>query len=89
MLSGIFVTTENLSSYENLVIGRYHWLRQSVSKDHNSKALEHFDKAIELDEGNARAHALKACSIGGGLGKQYYDDNDKMMKKIFLKYLKT
>jgi len=75
--------TENLSSYENLVIGRYHWLRQSVSKDHNSKALEHFDKAIELDEGNARAHALKACSIGGGLGKQYYDDNDKMMKSLF------
>ncbi len=75
--------TENLSSYENLVIGRYYWLRQSISKEHNSKALSHFDKAIELDEANARAHALKACSIGGGLGKQYYDDNDKMIKSLF------
>ena len=75
--------TENLSSYENLVIGRYYWLRQSISKEHNSKALAHFDKAIELDEANARAHALKACSIGGGLGKQYYDDNDKMIKSLF------
>ena len=42
--------TENLDSYENLVIGRYHWLRQSLSKEHNNLALEHFDKSINLDE---------------------------------------
>ena len=75
--------TENLNSYENLVIGRYHWLRQSSAKEHNDKALFHFDKAIEQDETNARAHCLKACTIGGGLGKGYYEDNDKMMKMIF------
>ena len=75
--------TENLDSYENLVIGRYHWLRQSLSKEHNTLALEHFDKSIKLDEKNARSHSLKACTIGGGLGKQYYEDNDKMMKMLF------
>ena len=75
--------TDNLNSYENLVIGRYHWLRQSSAKEHNDKALFHFDKALEQDETNARAHSLKACTIGGGLGKQYYEDNDKMMKMIF------
>ena len=36
------------------------------------------DKAIETDETNARAHALKACTIGGGYGK-VIEDPDKMM----------
>jgi len=75
--------TENLNSYEWLIKGRYHWFRGSIGKEHNLKAIEAFDNAIKLDEQNARAHALKACTIGGGLGKQYYENNDKMMKQLF------
>jgi len=67
--------SENLNSYEWLIRGNYHHVRRG--KDHNTKAIEAFDKAIELDNSNARAHALKACTIGGGLGKGYYDNNEE------------
>ena len=39
-------------------------------------------EAIKLDDSNARAHALKACSIGGGLGKNFYEDNQEMYKTL-------
>ncbi len=67
--------SENLNSYEWLIRGTYHHVRSG--KDNNLKSIDAFDKAIELDSTNARAHALKACSIGGGLGKDYYEDKDK------------
>ena len=74
--------SENLNSYEWLIRGNYHHVRRG--KDHNTKAIEAFNKAIELDNNNARAHALKACSIGGGLGKGYYNNNEEHpVKKLF------
>ena len=69
--------SENLNSYEWLIKGTYHHVRSG--KENNLKAIEALDKAIETDETNARAHALKACTIGGGYGKGYYEDPDKMM----------
>ena len=72
--------SENLNSYEWLVRGTYHHVRSG--KDNNSKAIDAFDEAIKLDDTNARAHALKACSIGGGLGKNFYNDNEKMYKTL-------
>ena len=69
--------SENLNSYEWLIKGTYHHVRSG--KDNNLKAIEALDKAIQTDETNARAHALKACTIGGGYGKGYYEDPDKMM----------
>ena len=72
--------SENLNSYEWLIRGTYHHVRSG--KDNNTKAIDAFDKAIDLDETNARAHALKACSIGGGLGKNFYDDNEKKWKEL-------
>ena len=68
--------SENLNSYEWLIKGTYHHVRSG--KENNLKAIEALDKAIETDETNARAHALKACTIGGGYGKGYYEDPDKM-----------
>ena len=72
--------SENLNSYEWLIRGNYHHVRSG--KDNNTKAIEAFDKAIELDNTNARAHALKACTIGGGLGKGYYDDNEEKFNTL-------
>ena len=72
--------SENLNSYEWLIRGTYHHVRSG--KDNNSKAIDAFDKAIDLDKTNARAHALKACSIGGGLGKNFYDDNEKKWNEL-------
>ena len=72
--------SENLNSYEWLIRGTYHHVRSG--KDNNSKAIDAFDEAIKLDDSNARAHALKACSIGGGLGKNFYEDNQKMYKTL-------
>jgi adenylate cyclase len=69
--------SENLNSYEWLIKGTYHHVRSG--KENNLKAIEALDRAIETDETNARAHALKACTIGGGYGKGYYEDPDKMM----------
>ena len=68
--------TENINSYEWLVKGNYHHVR--TGKDNNLKAIEYFDKAINLDNNNARAHALKICTIGSGLGKGWYKDDTKM-----------
>ena len=70
--------SENLNSYEWLIRGTYHHVRSG--KDNNSKAIDAFDEAIKLDDTNARAHALKACSLGGGLGKNFYNDNENMYK---------
>ena len=67
--------SENLNSYEWLIRGNYHHVRRG--KDHNTKAIESFEKAIELDNNNARAHALKACTIGAGLSRGYYDNNEE------------
>ena len=73
--------SENLNSYEWLIKGTYHHVRSG--KENNLKAIEALDKAIEIDETNARAHALKACTIGGGNGKGYYEDPDKMTNMLF------
>ena len=78
--------TENINSYEWLIKGNYHHVRRG--KDNNLKAIEYFDKAINLDNSNARAHALKVCTIGSGLGQGWYEDDKKMwdvgMKNIKL-----
>ena len=79
-------TTENINSYEWLIKGNYHHVRRG--KDNNLKALEYFDKAVKLDDSNARAHALKVCTIGSGIGRGWYEDDMKMwnegMKSIKL-----
>jgi TolB-like protein len=72
--------SENINSYEWLIKGTYHHVRSG--KEHNDKAIEAFDNAIKIDKKNARAHALKACTIGGGLGKNYYEDNEAKWEEL-------
>jgi len=72
--------SENLNSYEWLIRGTYHHVRSG--KENNLKAIDSFEQAIKLDSSNARAHALKACTIGGGLGKNFYEDNEKKWNEL-------
>jgi len=72
--------SENLNSYEWLIRGTYHHVRSG--KENNQKAIDSFEQAIKLDSTNARAHALKACTIGGGLGKNYYEDNKQKWDEL-------
>ncbi len=65
--------TENFSSYELLLRGKEQ--HHKYTKDANQLAIEFFDKAIESDEGNAQAHAWKACTLGQGLIRKYIDDS--------------
>ena len=63
--------TENFSSYELLLRGKeQHHL---FSREANARALEFFDKAIELDSGNAQAHAWKTCTLGQGMVRGYLE----------------
>ena len=65
--------TENFSSYELLLRGKEQ--HHKYTRDANQLAIEFFDKAIEIDEGNAQAHAWKACTLGQGLIRKYIDDS--------------
>ncbi len=68
--------SENLNSYEWLVRGNYHHVR--FGKEHMEKAIEAFDMAINLDQSNARAHALKACTLGAGLAYGWVNPEEKI-----------
>jgi len=67
--------SEKLNSYEWLIRGNYHHVR--FGQDHMSQAIEAFDKAIEIDGANGRAHALKACTIGGGIANGWLNMEEK------------
>ena len=63
--------TNNINSYELLLRGKeQHHLFQ---KGANIKALEYFNSAINLDETNSLAHAWKACTLGQGMARNFYD----------------
>ena len=55
---------ENMKAYDLVLRGLEHHKRSSVSAENNKKALELFNKAIEVDPTYARAHAWKCCSLG-------------------------
>jgi adenylate cyclase len=67
--------TEKLNSYEWLVRGTYHHVR--FGQDHMSQAIDAFNNAIAIDGNNARAHALKACTIGGGVMNGWLNFEEK------------
>ena len=66
--------TENFSSYELLLRGKEQ--HHKYTKDANQLAIGFFDKAIEIDSGNAQAHAWKACTLGQGLIRKYTEDSN-------------
>ena len=54
---------ENMKAYDLVLRGLEHHKRSSVSAENNKKALELFNKAIEVDPTYARAHAWQCCSL--------------------------
>ena len=55
--------TENLTAYDLVLKGLEHHRKSNVTVENAKKAVEYFDKAIELDPNYARAHAWRACSM--------------------------
>ena len=74
--------TENLSSYEYLLKGKV--LHHKYKKETHPTALEYFDKAIELDPNNGAAYAWRACTVGGGLSRGFFDETEVLSKKSVL-----
>ena len=55
--------TENLTAYDLVLKGLEHHRKSNVTVENAKKAVEFFDKAIDLDPNYARAHAWRACSM--------------------------
>ena len=55
---------ENMEAYDLVLQGLEFHRKSSISADNNKKALELFNKAIDVDPTYARAHAWKCCSLG-------------------------
>ena len=53
-------------------------------KETHPTALEFFNKAIELDPNNGAAYAWKACTIGGGISRGFFEDSEDISKSDVL-----
>jgi tetratricopeptide (TPR) repeat protein len=53
-----------MEAYDLVLQGLEFHRKSSISADNNKKALELFNKAIDVDPTYARAHAWKCCSLG-------------------------
>jgi TolB-like protein/Tfp pilus assembly protein PilF len=54
---------ENLSAYDLVLQGLEHHRKSNVTEENAKKAVELFDRAIEIDPNYARAYAWRACSM--------------------------
>ena len=70
--------TENLSSYEYLLKGKV--LHHKYKKETHPIALEYFNKSIELDPENGAAYAWKACTVGGGISRGFFEESENISK---------
>ena len=64
------VKPENHTAYDLVLQGLEYHRKSNVTAENAKKAVEFFDKAIEVDPNCARAHAWRACSLAN------YDDWD-------------
>ena len=55
-------------------------LHLKYKKETHPLALEFFNKAIELDPNNGAAYAWKACTIGGGISKGFFEESEDISK---------
>ena len=74
--------TENLNSYEYLLKGKV--FHHKYKKETHPTALEFFNKAIELDPNNGAAYAWKACTIGGGISRGFFEESEDISKSDVL-----
>ncbi len=74
--------TQNLSSYEYLLKGKV--LHHKYKKDTHPIALKYFNKSIELDPENGAAYAWKACTVGGGISRGFFEESEDISKNDVL-----
>ncbi len=74
--------TENLSSYEFLLRGKV--LHHKYKKETHAVALDYFNKAIELDPNNGAAYAWRACTVGGGLSRGFFEETETLSRQSTL-----
>jgi len=72
--------TENLTAYDLVLKGLEHHRKSNVTVENAKKAVDFFDKAIELDPNYARAHAWRACSMSN-----YHSWNPDKNRELMLK----
>ena len=77
--------TDNMSSYEYLLQGKYH--KQRKTKDDAIIAIEYFNKSIEIDPNNGRAYAERCCLWADGTGNKWFDEPDDVMEDKILSTL--
>ena len=77
--------SQNLSSYENLLKGRV--LHHKYDRETHPQALEYFNKAIELDPNNGAAYAWKACTVGGGIARGFFEETEELSKENAAKWI--
>ena len=68
---------ENHTAYDLVLQGLEYHRKSNVTAENAKKAVEFFDKAIEVDPDCARAHAWRACSLSnyGEWSPEEYGDN--------------
>ena len=62
------VKPENHTAYDLVLQGLEYHRKSNVTVENAKKAVEFFDKAIEVDPECARAHAWRACSLSNYVG---------------------
>ena len=67
--------TGDLTSYENLLKGKR--AHHKYKQESHTEAVSYFNKAIELDPNNGSAYAWKACAVGGGLKRGFFEVSDE------------
>jgi len=65
--------TENMSAFDLYLRGLSHLRRSGILLDHAKSAVEHFNKAIKLDQEFLRAYAQRVCAIGWYNPDYYWD----------------
>ena len=73
---------ENMASYDLVLQGLEYAKRGNVMKENTQKAVELFEKAIEVEPSYARAHAWRACTLSN-LADWEEDPDPKIFENAF------
>ena len=73
---------ENMDSYDLVLQGLEYAKRGNVMKENTQKAVELFEKAIEVEPSYARAHAWRACTLSN-LADWEEDPDPKIFENAF------
>jgi adenylate cyclase len=69
----------DMTAYDHMIAGRLN--HHKVSPDENMRAVQHLNKAIELDADYAEAYAWKACTLGQSLEFGFAEDTTSVERE--------